>query len=147
MKKGIIVILAILFAAAILFLFSCPIVNNFSAKRIIADINSVPLPQDTQMIEQFSQAGKLVGNGNGMQYFGAILIESKLSFEDLDTYYSSYRETPWEYIVEVQDTQNIEVIEHGTFSFETDVSNGQFYIVYSWGNGISPFQDFDLRGH
>lgn len=146
MRRGSRIVLTII-ASAILFRILCPIVNDISAKHIIADIESVPLPQDTQVAEQFSQAGKLVGNGNGMQFFGAILIESELSLEDLDKHYSLYRETPWDYIVEVQDTQSVDVIEHGTFSFETDVSNGKFYIVYSWGNGISPFQDFDLRGH
>lgn len=38
------------------------------------------------MIESLSQAGKLTGNGNGMQYFGAILIRSELSLEELETY-------------------------------------------------------------
>ena len=147
MKKGIKIIFTIVFIFAILFFISCPIVNNISAKRIIADIEAIPLPQNTHMVESFSQTGKLVGNGNGMQFFGAILIESDLSLEELDKHYSLYRETPWDYIVEVQDTRNIDIIEHTAFSFETDVSNGNFYIVYSWGNGVSPFQDFDLRGH
>lgn len=147
MRKGSRIVLTVIFASVILFLIICPIVNDISARRIIADIESVPLPQDTQMAEQFSQTGRLVGNGNGMQFFGAILIESKLSLEDLEKHYSLYRKTPWDYIVEAQDTQSVDVIEHGTFSFETDVSDGKYYIVYSWGNGISPFQDFDLRGH
>lgn len=147
MRKTNRIVLTAIFASVILFCILCPIVNNISAKHIIVDIESVPLPQDTQMAEQFSQAGKLVGNGNGMQFFGAILIESELSLEDLDKHYSLYRKSPWDYIVEVQDTQTVDAIEHGTYSFETDVSNGKFYIVYSWGNGISPFQDFDLRGH
>lgn len=147
MKKSVGIVLAVICALVILFLISCPIINNVSAKRIISDIESIPLPQKTQMAEQFSQAGKLTGNGNGMQYFGAILIKSELSPEELDKHFSSYRETPWDYIVEAQDTQNIDEIEHGDFSFDTDVSDGQYYIVYSWGNGVSPFQDFDLRGH
>ena len=147
MRRRIRIVFAVIFASVILFLILCPIINNLSAKHIVAEIKSVPLPQDTQVVENFSQAGKLVGNGNGMQFFGAVLIESKLSLEELDNHYSSYRETPWDYVVKIQNVQNIDVIEHGTFSFETDVSNGNFYIVYSWGNGISPFQEFDLRGH
>lgn len=130
MRKGSNILL-IIFVIMLLFLISCPIINNISANRITADIESVPLPQDTQIVERFSQAGKLVGNGNGMQFFGAILIESELSLEDLNTHYSLYRETPWEYIVEVQDTQNIDVIEHGIFTLKTDVSNRKCYIVYS----------------
>lgn len=147
MRIGSKIVLTIIFVAVLLFLILCPIVNNISAKRIVADIESVPLPPETQIAERFSQAGKLEGNGNGMQFFGAILIESELSLEDLDKHYSLYRKTPWDYIVEVQETQNVDVIEHGTYPFLTDMSNGEFYIVYSWGNGVSPFQDFDLRGH
>ena len=74
MRKGIRIILAVIFASIILFLSLCPVINDISAKHIIAEIKSVPLPKDTQIIESFSQAGKLVGNGNGMQFFGAVLI-------------------------------------------------------------------------
>lgn len=147
MKKEFGIILTVVFVLIILFLISCPIINNVFAKRVASDIESVPLPPNTQMAEKFSKAGKLTGNGNGMQFFGAVLIESQLSSEELNKYYSSYRKTEWDYIVAVQDTQNIDEIEHGDYSFETDVSNGQFYIVYSWGDGVSPFQYFDLRGH
>ena len=145
--KGLKIVLTTVFTAVTLFFILCPIVNNLSAKWVMEDIDSIPLPENTQAVERYSRAGKLVGNGNGMQFFGAILIESELPLEELDTYYSSYREAPWDYIVEAQRTQRIDVIEHGSFSFETDVSIGEFYIVYSWGDGISPFQDCDLRGH
>ena len=36
------------------------------------------LPKNTELIESIYKAGKLVGNGNGMQYFGVILIKSEL---------------------------------------------------------------------
>ena len=35
------------------------------------------LPKNTELIESIYKAGKLVGNGNGMQYFGVILIKSE----------------------------------------------------------------------
>lgn len=41
---------AFVFAAAILFLISCPIVNNISAEGIIRDILSLPLPEKTDVI-------------------------------------------------------------------------------------------------
>lgn len=134
-------------AAVILFLISCPIINDISAKGIIKDITSLPLPEKTDMVEEFSQAGKLIGCGNGMQFFGAILIKSDLTLEEIDRHYAAYRDVEWEYIVEAQETQDIAVIEQGAFSFETDVSDGGYYIVYSWGDGMSPFRDFDLRGN
>ena len=36
------------------------------------------------LIESLSEAGRLTGNGNGLQYFGAVLIRSELSLEELD---------------------------------------------------------------
>lgn len=126
----------------------CPIVNDISAKQVMRDIDAIPLPDNTQVAARFSRAGKLVGNGNGMQFFGTVLLESELSLEELDQYYSAYRKTDWDYIVKEQKTQSIDVIEHGLASFETEMSDEKnYYIIYSWGEGISPFQDFDLRGN
>ena len=145
-EKVVIIIVALIIASPILFLISCPIVNDISAKAVADDIAKIPLPDGTQEAERFSQAGKLVGNGNGMQFFGAILIKSELSLEELDSYYSAYRKTEWDYIVKAQDDGTIGVL-YDKYSFKTDVSDGGYYIVYSWGNGISPFDMFDMRGH
>lgn len=53
--------------------------NNISAKGIIKDILSLPLPEKTDVAEEFSQAGKLAGNGNGMQFFGADCLHLSIS--------------------------------------------------------------------
>ena len=99
------------------------------------------------MIESLSQAGKLTGNGNGMQYFGAILIRSELSLEELDAYYSDYRSNEWECLVETQEGQSIEVIDHGTLQFAKEIKDSGYYIVYSWGSGNSLLEELDIRGH
>ena len=152
MKKGIKIMLKAIkwffitiFLLVLVFLISVPIANDFSARQTADDIASLPLPQNTRIVERFSRAGNMVGNG--MQFFGAVLLESDLSLEELEKHYAAYREKDWYYNVEVQDTQKINAIDHGYRSFKTDVSNGNFYIVYSWGDGISPFRDFDVRGH
>ena len=53
----------------------------------------------------------------------------------------------WDYIVEEQNTQSIDVIEHGYDSFNAEVASQGYYIVYSWGKGLPPFEYFDLRGN
>lgn len=80
-------------AAAILIsgVISIPLINNHAAYKVEKALCEIPLPEETELIESLSQAGKLTGNGNGMQYFGAILIRSELSLEELDAYYSDYR--------------------------------------------------------
>lgn len=73
---------------------------NYCAYNVEKMLCETPLPEQTELIEAISKAGKLTGNGNGMQYFGAILIKSELSLEELETYYSDYRSNEWEYLVE-----------------------------------------------
>lgn len=63
---------------------SIPLINNLIAYKVENALCEIPLPEKTELIESLSQAGNLTGNGNGMQYFGAILIRSELSLEELD---------------------------------------------------------------
>ncbi len=132
----------------LLFILSVPIVNNVTAMKVKNRLKEIPLPEKTEYVEAISRADKMTGNGNGMQYFGAILIKSKLSVEELDDYYAAYRKNEWDCIVERQSGQEITCIEHGKLSFETDLSEDErYYIIYSWGSGNELFAQLDLRGH
>ena len=126
---------------------SIPLINNHTAYKVEKALCEIPLPEETELIESLSQAGKLTGNGNGMQYFGAILIRSDLSLEELDAYYSGYRSNEWEYLVEIQKGQSIEVIDHGGLQFSEEIKDSGYYIVYSWESGDSLLQELDMRGH
>ena len=136
-------------AAAVLIgsVISIPLINNHTAYKVEKTLCEIPLPEETELIESLSQAGKLTGNGNGMQYFGAILIRSDLSLEELDAYYSDYRSNEWEYLVETQERQPIEVIDHGTLQFREEIKDSGYYIVYSWGSGNSLLEESNIRGH
>ena len=126
---------------------SIPLINNHTAYKVEKALCEIPLPEETELIESLSQAGKLTGNGNGIQYFGAILIRSELSLEELETYYSDYRSNEWEYLVEIQKGQSIEVIDHGGLQFSEEIKGSGYYIVYSWGSGNSLLKELDMRGH
>lgn len=139
---GVLLCTLILFLAVII-----PLRNDYIALKTAKDIISLPLPDNTEMIESKSMAGKLAGNGNGIQYFGAILIKSSLSLDELRQYYSAYADNDWTYCVETQQTSNIDVIEHGHLSFDTHIQEEGYYIVYSWGSEKGSFNDFDIRGH
>ena len=125
---------------------SVPVYNNYCAYNVEKMLLETPLPEQTELIEAISQTGKLTGNGNGMQYFGAILIKSELSLEELDAYYSDYRSNEWEYLVEVQEGQSVEMIEHGGLQFSEEIKDNSYYIVYSWGSGNSLLRELDIRG-
>lgn len=140
----IIVVISILLYIAII-----PLFNDLYAKQVERKLRTTPLPRKTEIIDSVSQAGKLVGNGNGMQYFGAVLLKSKLSLNDLEDYYSAYQKNEWSYIIEPQKTQTIKVIENRRISFSEKVDDDGYYIVYSWGDGpdIDILEELDIRGH
>ena len=126
---------------------SISFINNNIAYKVEKELCETPLPEKTELIESISRAGKLTGNGNGMQYFGAILIRSDLSLEELDAYYSGYRSNEWECLVEAQEGQSIEVIDHETLQFSEEIKDSGYYILYSWGSGNSLLEELDIRGH
>ena len=78
---------------------SIPLINNYTAYKVERVLCDISLPEEAELIESLSQAGKLTGNGNGMQYFGAILIRSELSLEELDAYYSDYRRNKGQWLL------------------------------------------------
>ena len=140
------------FIAVLLLFFAVviPIINNAIALGIENELKDLPLPPDTERIESISKAGKLVGNGNGMQYFGAILIKSDLLPEELDTYYQAYRTGPYDCVIAGQLDNRILAVEHGNLAFRHDEYGVGYYIVYTWGNApdwLQGWLDTDLRGH
>ena len=130
-----------------MFVVGIPLANNHYAEQVEKELRETPLPEKTEIIDSVSQTGKLVGNGNGMQYFGAILLKSKLSLNNLEDYYSAYQKNEWSYVVEPQKTQIIEVVEHNRISFSEKVDDEGYYIVYSWGDGPDVLEELDFRGH
>lgn len=124
---------------------SAPLINKYCAYKVEKALCETPLPERTELVESLSWAGKLTRNG--MQYLGVMLIQSELSLEELETYYSDYRNREREYLVEVQKGQSVGVIEHGTPQFSEKIEGSDYYIVYSWGDGTVPFNELDIRGH
>ena len=133
LKKLLVVIIFIVVISISLFVVVIPLANNYYAKQVEKELRETPLPENTEIIDSVSLAGKLVGNGNGVQYFGAILLKSKLSLNDLEDYYSVYQKNEWSYVVEPQENQIITV--------------EGYYIVYSWGDGPDLLEELDFRGH
>ena len=71
------------------------------SEKIEKDLVSYELPTNTKLVDSISVAGKLAGNGNGMQYMGSVLVVSDLSEEELNvviinTFESLGINRPWE---------------------------------------------------
>ena len=45
---------------------SIPLINNHTAYKVEKALCEIPLPEETELIESLSQAGKLTGNGNAV---------------------------------------------------------------------------------
>lgn len=150
MKKVIIYTVLIAVAIILSLIFSVPVVNDRIAYEVMNELKKTPLPQNTVLCDSLSMAGKLNGNGNGMQYFGAILIRSDLNTEELNNFYEQYRKNEWSYVVEEQCNTEISIVEHYTleFSFLSNINEiEKYFIVYSWGESTYPLSGLDLRGH
>ena len=152
MKKIIIFVFLIFIGIIVMYLY-INISNDEIAKKLEKKLLSTDLPNNTEIIDSISVSGKLTGNGNGMQYFGAILIKTDLSKNDLDEYYNQFRENEWSYIIVAQKSSKIKVIEHGNYKFNkynplNNAEKEKYYMIYSWGVSKNNFlQETDVRGH
>ena len=150
--KKILKIIAII-VVIILIVFALPLYikigNDTIAKKIEIGLKKTKLPENTEIIDSISIASKLVGNGNGMQYFGAILVKTNLSENELNEYYKQYRNKELEYNIKEQKSEKIDVIEIGNYSFKNFRKDEQerCYIIYSWGSNKNALLDLDIRGH
>lgn len=140
----------VLFIAIILFLFiiSRPI-NDKVAYNIVKELKQLPLPENTTVVEEKAIADRLCGNGDGVQYFGALLLKSELSLEDLEAYYSQFGGGMYSNIVEHQYDKTIkqdELALHQENAFNTSIDDENYYILYTWGNYDSIFTYLDPRG-
>ena len=142
--KIILCIPLVLVAGIFLLYILSPIYNDHVAKNLVRELQEIPLPEKTELIEEKSMAAKLCGNGNGMEYFGALLIKSDLTQEDLNTYYTRFGE---KYHVKPQNDNEIKQIETQAANFNTSIDGDDYYILYTWGNYHGIFSEFDLRGH
>lgn len=137
-------------AAALLIVAATPTVNDRTAGAIAVRLQKTPLPPETELCASVSAAGKLTGCGNGMQYFGAVLVRSTLTRRELWEHYAPYRGNEWDYRVEPQLGAAVSVVEHAPLTFpvlEGIRNPSGYYIVYSFGESGYPFRNLDLRGY
>ncbi len=132
------------------------IANDLAASRVKDQLLALPLPENSALVDSYSRAGKLVGNGNGMQYFGAIRIESDLPLAELEAFYAEQatildqeRESEYPLGISVLPSESSGMGEfHGATGFLVAPGKPNHYIVSMWGDAPSSFlENTDLRGH
>lgn len=155
MKKRFTNVFIILCIIIILLIISIPIIitcgNDRFAENVVSELKSTPLPSNTEIVANKSIAGKLSGNGNGMQYLGVIVVKSELNNEQLNTYYNNYRENSWDFCISSIEGSDVDITDRQPIHFKelenlSDYSH--YYAIYSWGESPNSFfWDLDLRGH
>lgn len=127
--------------------------NNAIAGALERVLLSAPLPTQTELVDSISIAGKVQGNGNGMQYFGAILLRSELDEAALEAHYAAYAADAD--IVEVLPQTSQYVFEYRPYRFSQEVSGENLYRVALWKYSVVGCEDniwgeilnCDIRGH
>ena len=142
----------LLFVAAVLLVVALviPVINNFIAADVVQDLEALPLPPSTSVADSLSAAGKLSGAGNGVQYFGALLLHSTLSLEELQEYYMPYQKVLFDCCVKPQSGAAVEQVENIDLSFSADVQGDGWYVLYTWGsvpNWAADWLNLDARAH
>lgn len=95
-----IIILCLIIPATLAFV---PVGNHVILKKYTNELKHFKLNADYEILAVDSECGKLIGNGNGMQYFSAILIHSNdgLKLEKKDGEEVCYLVNPmWKYLIE-----------------------------------------------
>ena len=127
--------------------------NNRIADDLEQALLAYPLPQDTEIMDSVSVAAKVSGNGNGMQYFGAILVKSELSEEELQGYYDNCCEKADYAEVVPQETEYL--FEYLPYRFDKWEASEDVYRIGLWIHSVAGCEDStweallncDIRGH
>lgn len=131
--------------------------NDIIANKPEKELLAFALPEKTELVESNSVAGKLYGNGNGMQYIGQLLVTTELTEEELRAYYEEYDGINGEIQVKKQDSPVIYEYfpKHEFKKFDSSKNNYMIELVrFNPGTFDTYFENFfwklldwDIRGH
>ena len=151
MKK--ILILIVVLGLLVLGYRGITIANDRIAQSMESALCAAPLPLQTKLVDSKSHAGRIAGNGNGMQYFAAILISSELSKEEVQLHYNDAVEEDAVYVIE-QEAQIISEYDMWFDAWDLD-PNRKCYRVEMWKESCVGCEEsireavlnLDIRGH
>ena len=126
--------------------------NNRIAEGLQKQLVDCMLPPNTELVDSAAVAGRLQGNGNGMQYFGVALIHSNLDEGPLRTWYEA--QLPNEEYIWVTRRES-ELFDSSTRLFKDFEDDSHYwFVMLSRYNPIGKdatlldgLRDIDIRGH
>ncbi len=121
-----------------------PVANNAVALGVERELKDAALPPQTELVESISAAGRYTGQE--MRYFGAVLLKSDLTLDEITAHYSNYT-------VEYQMDSAIRAVGKSgdgedNLTFKTSLEGAGYYIVYRWGSApawLKGILDMDIR--
>lgn len=127
--------------------------NDSIADGLKRTLTEYPLPPQTELLDSKAIAGKQNGNGNGMQYFGLLLVSSDLTAEQLQAHYGAGVGDEGFLLVEPQESQRID--GYGDYWFDAWESDRPCYRIELSMDSVSGCEESileallncDLRGH
>ncbi len=130
--------------------------NNQIAEGMKQRLLNCSMPENTQLLDAQSVAGKMLGAGNGMQWYGIILVSSPMDKEALSEWFYSEIDVN-------KETESIEVLKQESSYVFTDYdkqfsnySSGEdrYQIRFSRNSNVGSETSFwesllnsDFRGH
>ena len=154
MKNSYIVLIVVLLLTG--FGLTVRFANDRIAARLEQCVLEYPLPPDTVLVDSESVADKVSGNGNGMHYFGGILVGSDLSEEELYAHYEACADGIKGYaFVEVVPQETQLLFEYHDYRFDHWQNVQPNYRVGIWVCSVAGAEDSiweallntDIRGH
>ena len=154
MSKKICIIIVAVMLVLIASYSSIVIANNIVAKNLEQDLLDCSISDEIHIIDSVSIANRTSGNGNGMQWHGALLIKSELTKDELTAHYENLIKDDNLYIsVSVQDSPLI--FEQYKYHFKYYDPIEFYYCVMLSKNSISGLEttffekmlNLDIRGH
>ncbi|MHC5216486.1 hypothetical protein ACYSNR_07445 [Enterococcus sp. LJL128] len=127
-----------------------PLINNIVVWRMESELENIPVPKGTKQIQHKSIVGKLNGNGNGVDYLATLVVESKQSLEELQTYYKSYNQEI-DIMSQKNDRFKSNLLERGEIVYQKLKDKAEFsnyYTIYFYRSAkLGSILENDIRGH
>ena len=120
--------------------------NSFILRGLVSDFKSeLRAAEGIEIVETVSDYGKLNGNGNGINYFGAVLV--KVDNPDvLDTLVSLNKDFDvMNYYKQENREIDLNYAEHAHLSFEN--LSPDYYVVWFYQGEHPMSNPLDIKGH
>jgi hypothetical protein len=134
-----------------------PLYNNWCLDRFAEQLLSQPLPEETNLLDDIKQCGKLSGNGNGMDFLTVLIIRSDNNLKELELYYNNismsearpnrkpFSDPPFLNVYSVQSSKLVLDFINSPILIQDYSDFRNIYAVVLFDGGYNA--DFDIRGH